>query len=581
MGLIGFHRNGEDIIESIVSDSPELKSERFLRPDGYSAIFFGGWNSARTVKVVPLAVEKPTIFSAKHSEDYQRLPDEIRAIFDDDKILRTSPTEESYFSALMYVLDSKLPEGRTGVLLYRGNPVTVNIDGKEFVVEVKGVGVPNGDNTIGDPMSRDSYFDQGAARYGGLEVSQGEREFRNLEILRNEAAKTFTDGNSPRVALVLRYDGKVKYFGDGTEQAYLLRLSPSSIRASFDGNGSLPEVRSKSNRIARDLAQQYVELMSLDSILIHTCAHSENLVLTNDGFKFTDYSDMRKLAELEEPHRIVQLAFTDFVDEIPNRTDEDIADYCRVLCEGLGIEWNEQYKNPKELAEEIWKFFIAPRVYELRRSGINAVRDKTLKIVNEWILSPEELDKEIVESAQRQIGYRQWEVERYQGLVAVHEKWISKLGPARKDIVVARRMYAGNDYIASLDDQEVLELVEKEYEKRIERDLPEDRENLNATLRTIQALEQNAGNSHKLAEIEPEVLSGLRLGLQTIRKYLSNEIDLVRAVRTEVASIMVANDNIAEIDKVLIENRYSVVDKLREDAGYVLRLMDLPYLNSV
>ena len=204
---------------------------------------------------------------------------------------------------------------------------------------------------------------------------------------------------------------------------------------------------------------------------------------------------------------------------------------------------------------------------DIIESIVNAVRDKTLKIVNEWILSPEELDKEIVESAQRQIGYRQWEVERYQGLVAVHEKWISKLGPARKDIVVARRMYAGNDYIASLDDQEVLELVEKE--------------NLNATLRTIQALEQNAGNSHKLAEIEPEVLSGLRLGLQTIRKYLSNEIDLVRAVRTEVASIMVANDNIAEIDKVLIENRYSVVDKLREDAGYVLRLMDLPYLNSV
>ena len=68
-----------------------------------------------------------------------------------------------------------------------------------------------------------------------------------MEILRNENDSTFQDANSPRVALLVEYNGKLRYFGNDTDQGYLLRLAPASMRSSFNGNDAFPHIKNRAN----------------------------------------------------------------------------------------------------------------------------------------------------------------------------------------------------------------------------------------------------------------------------------------------------------------------------------------------
>ena len=184
--------------------------------------------------------------------------------------------------------------------------------------------------------------------------------------------------------------------------------------------------------------------MSLDSILIHTCAHSENLVLTNGGFKFTDFSDMRTLAELEDPHEIVRRTFTEYVDEIPNITDQDIEDYSRTLCVGLGINWSDDYRDTAKLAEAIWTEWVAPRVFQQRAQGQNAILSKTLSEIGDYVRSPDVIDAKIVKNGVTYEGYYREDASRAQSNLDDLAEWTPKFAAIQGDVEAIRNFWKGH-----------------------------------------------------------------------------------------------------------------------------------------
>jgi len=580
--IIGFYRGKDETIETILSDSAEIRSDRHAEVKGMGGLgfLFGSWNPHREARVVPLKVETPEVKSVSQSSDYQALPQKVKDVFDSGAILRTSPNEVSDFSALMYVTRSHIPEGRTGVLLYKGEPVIVNVDGKGFVVEVKGVGVANGNNNITDLQTRSSYFGQGRARWGGLEVAQGRREFRNLEILRNEKDLTFQDANSPRAALLVEYDGNLRYWGDDTDQSYLLRLAPASMRASFNGNDAFPHVENRANVTARGLAQQFVEMMSLDSSLIHTCAHAENLILTNDGYKFTDFSDMRTLAELADPHEITRRTFTEYIDEIPDRTEGDIEDYCRRLSKGLGIEWRDELKDTKVLAEEVWKSYVAPRTFEIRRNGYNGSREEAFREIAEMrefedFLPLDEIDGKILVRARRYLQNRERDVERAEQQLADLAEWTPKFEAIQGDVDACRRFFESR--YDHLHDDQLLGLARSEYERRVQAK-PEVEERLAEYRKQLELSRKHIDNPREFAKFDPGVIPGIGTSLYYIQSHLEREIDLLETVGGETAnqSLQVARSRIEQI-KGLQKDTYGVIDRLHEDPNYLTKLAVLLY----
>lgn len=392
--LIGFKRVLEERIQPIYSDNNRLTSNRWINP---SCVLLGNWSPNRIMEIIPLTIDDLEFLSVKKSSEYELLPDYLKEVFDSNKLLRTcddfgktyvveevntscsmyndtfrtiddlisfngvtrnvsySPSAEaSNFSVLMSVLESDPPQGRTGVLLHDNEPVIINLNNKDFIIEIKGVGCPNGDNGIKELMTRSSYFGQGRAKWGGLEPEQAEREFRNLELIKGSL--TSQQGDAPIPLLCAEYDSGVDYYEGKTSQGYIVRLTPSSIRASFNNNEKLPVIRNKPLLIAQSLGEQLTEYLDLG--LIHTCAHAENLLLTNNGFKLTDFSDMRLLSELDNPREIVEKSLVNYIKEIPGSNDECVEVYAKTICDKLGLEWIDDYKNLSDLASIVYKSVI-------------------------------------------------------------------------------------------------------------------------------------------------------------------------------------------------------------------------------
>lgn len=331
--LIGFNRNQDEKIINIFSDSNRVESKRNFGNYDFEKNNNQVWDSVRLAKIVPLNVVEKERRSFKRSGDYPLLPGHLKEILD-QKMLFTSVGNSDY-SALMYIGSGELPMGRTGVLLYHGEPVVVAIDGKEFIVEIKGIGMPTG-KEVKEPMRRTTVFTSRNKKLGGLEVDEGVREYRNLELIRNQLY-SFVSSDSVRGVALMTYKNEIPYDGGKChDQAYLVRLSPSTIRASYRNSAI---VNYDPSLVAQCLGCQLGKLMAMD--LVHNAPHPENLVKVNRGFVLTDFADMRLISEIENPDIIDEIF--ECVNEIEGIEGKDIGIFYREFAYGLGIRWSENW----------------------------------------------------------------------------------------------------------------------------------------------------------------------------------------------------------------------------------------------
>lgn len=394
--LIALRRNQEGIIQEGYSSSNRFRSERVIgETNGFSGLG-NGWVSEKAMVEIPLFVSSHNVTKKFHSEDYTHLPDDLKEILNQG-LLKTSGERKTDYSILMATTpDTHIPEGRTGTLLYRGEPVKVTICNKEFTIEIKGVGSPNGDNSEKTPMCREGYFGQSVKRYGHLNESEGIREFEHLELQRSGQISSFQEGESPRAIFLANYDTEIKNSNFNAEfgnLGYLIRLSPGNVRVSFTNNSAFPKSKNLERKLAVSIGRQYVELIGLEDCLLHSTIHPENIIESGEGYTLTDFSDCRRLSQIERPYDFLS-AVLEKINEVPGMTKNGTSTFYQTIAEGLDVKWVED-SGYQGFIDAIWSQYFAQKVYNLREGRgcivenevkqYDIFRDQNSKITNIFI----------------------------------------------------------------------------------------------------------------------------------------------------------------------------------------------------
>lgn len=181
-------------------------------------------------------------------------------------------------------------EGRTGILLQKyGHTYLPFIlrdrsTGKEFLIETKGSGHPEGAGG----------FDakHGFAIRGGLTSAEGDREFTRLEEERR-ANPDIQQDDGVRLAGMVCFQSSL---GHG-DRRYLIRLTPGTIRLSFRENPALEIPADLDARASSAMGKMWASFLSRDLL---PATHPENIVVGEGftSFYMTDYADIFHLSEL-------------------------------------------------------------------------------------------------------------------------------------------------------------------------------------------------------------------------------------------------------------------------------------------
>jgi hypothetical protein len=410
---VGFYQDEKGRIRSI--HGPRY----FLSKRQIENSIFGGRTELKEVNlldgeftpIVPTEILKGTHWGA--------LPDDLREHFENGRILVTTGNDHYAQSAqdiaevsqsddpeaFMKQVDQKVQRadsdymllyysdyggentGRTAVVMTKNDegelePVVVQVGDKEFLVEVKGCGTKiGGFKGMHSRTGRDIIT-------GGAEAEQARTEFYRLEDDTREGAPKAVGSILFDNPDELEWNPKNSTFDTPYAQGYVIRLTPSTVRASYTGNEAYPDIEEPEfvERILQIYTSQLTDHMFADQPkILDRSSHTENILVWNNGeFTFTDYSDHVAFADKNFPHydnyggdmtpKKMLEYYLAMVQEVPGyRKDRDQQTFYAQLCANLeaqGIELVfEEDEGVKELAEKIWNGGMAYQVYRGRKKG--------------------------------------------------------------------------------------------------------------------------------------------------------------------------------------------------------------------
>ncbi|MBP7857471.1 MAG: hypothetical protein WAW63_00640 [Candidatus Saccharimonadales bacterium] len=331
--VVGFVRDGEGLMKPIYGPKTFTTERGFVE----GQFIFGADPSREVFLQEPksLKVDGQRLTKGKY---WDVLPEDLKKIFLGGNILITSgedlypisserdglgvnimPTMEEIDEAIVQQQGTKTvilytgayrmgrkkggAEGRTGVLvrIVDGNikPLTVEADGEQYAIELKGCGTSGGG--FGASHSRTGR----EIVTGGCEAVQAVDELIQLD--RNN-----TPGGTKAVAAITFYNPETKIFGQKSlqpyHQGYVVRLIPSTLRASYSGIDAYPPQLYSKEYANAVLAMFTAGLVNgiraeVPSILDRS-AHSENIVLWGNGqFETTDFSDQVPFNDPNYPYQ--------------------------------------------------------------------------------------------------------------------------------------------------------------------------------------------------------------------------------------------------------------------------------------
>lgn len=317
---VGFYQMPDGQIRTIFG-SRYFQSKRQLNNDG---TIFGGRSENKEVNLLSTefrAINRPEIIK---SSLFDLLPEDLRKRFENGEILVTGGTDlydlsnqeieelaaSKKIDAMSQHIDQKIAQtkgekqyhllyqsdyhseqtGRTGVLMVTehgmAQPVLITVGEKQFVLEIKGCGKKGGG--FGEKHHRTGRD----IITGGAEREQAINEFNRLSEM--------TDEDAPKAVASILFDNA------GYEQGYVLRLAPSTVRASHTSNEVYPEIDSP-KEVARIVDIYALELAAQvfapNPKILDRSSHSENILLWGDGrHTFTDFSDHVTFSDVQYPH---------------------------------------------------------------------------------------------------------------------------------------------------------------------------------------------------------------------------------------------------------------------------------------
>lgn len=399
---VGFYQMPDGQIRTIFGQR-YFQSKRQIKTEG---LFFGGRSEDKEVNLLSTrfqAVDRPELIK---SQLFDLLPEDLRERLERGEILVTgehdlydlSDAEIENLAAstdidvvakhvekkitsvgkgkqyyLLYQSDYHSDEtGRTGVLMVvengKAQPVIITVGGKQFVLEIKGCGKKGGGfGRMHHRTGRDTIT-------GGAEREQAINEFDRLSEM--------TDEDSPKAVASILFDNH------GYQQGYILRLTPSTVRASFSSNEVYPAIDNSEqvSRIldiyAQELAQQ---VFAPNPKILDRSSHSENILLWGDGkHTFTDFSDHVAFSDVHYPHeeshgdymtpRQMLEYYVEMVEEIPGyQTERDRKAFLEALKRAFAAQGHsvslDETEGYADIAKRLWEGGIAYQVFSARRTN--------------------------------------------------------------------------------------------------------------------------------------------------------------------------------------------------------------------
>ena len=267
--------------------------------------------------LIPLDVIK-TANKWDLTKDKKHLPKHLKTHFNNGDIFITSETEKSPYWAFMIYPTNNRQMARVGVLCEKKNkqinPITVSIDNKDYLIEIKGCGSP-----IGGFPGAHFRLQAGAVSgfhcrvTGGLTLDGCKQEFDNLERTRTVREAYNYPFEVRALGMTSFTVGKDKFedqFGS------LCRLVPSTIRLSFIKNPAFTKRQPFDEKLAFNQAGQEVARFSAGEMPhIHRNISWNNLVyVAPKQYVLTDYEEAEPAykghCNLELPEFIYPLYFS-------------------------------------------------------------------------------------------------------------------------------------------------------------------------------------------------------------------------------------------------------------------------------
>jgi hypothetical protein len=292
-----------------------LESKDFCLPSSFAELI--------QAYQVPLTSVQGRNIHFECSELYRDLPDLTNIVSPNCFPTTSSQKIPAPYSVLMYGADISENgrkvgvSGRTGVLFLNGYPVIKELDGVEFLVELKGIGSPAGG--IRSLMLR---ADGRWSPTGGLSQSFAQDEFASL-MEENHAAlgvkpvsfsviegkeiiqKPFLIGLGRTETTLAKSPESLQkaiWASCGPNLALIVRLTPSIERLSYckvRGQSPMFSVCQKTRRDAKERAFLYgraiASLFTPRRMRAHLSAHLENILSGQFGLCWQDHADMMPL----------------------------------------------------------------------------------------------------------------------------------------------------------------------------------------------------------------------------------------------------------------------------------------------
>lgn len=276
--IIGFYRN-DNRITPIYNDS--------------NLYYDAGLQETCQAHIVPLIAIEQTHQAWTLSPDFTQVDGPLKKLLETGSILITAPPgTESEIYALMYPPADDPNMSRGGALLYKKNetyaPVTVPINGVEFIVEIKGCGCPMGGFSGMHPRNQAGTLSDRKVRLTGALVYEGAvSEYHNIELNRSFREEHLGDFQLRALGYIrFKIPPHLDDFGQ------VLRLSPSTVRIGFQKNTSFDPLTHVSQEQFFRVAGQEVAILLEGEPQIHRNLSWSNFVYISPGkYTLTDYEE--------------------------------------------------------------------------------------------------------------------------------------------------------------------------------------------------------------------------------------------------------------------------------------------------
>ena len=238
--------------------------------------------------VVPLACHETQSKWFVFSNQYG-FPDCVQSVFEKGQLLITDPkgvVSDGNMGVLMHVPENTPDMARSGVLVKREGdqwqPVSVNVGGRLYLLEIKGVGSPVGGFSSIHPRTQAGSKKTHNRVTGGM--TQGAMENECQSLLK---VQSHYDWNLPGIVPIACIAFEIHIDGQLLNMGMLLRLTPSNIRYSYGEFGDF-----KSDR--PDVYEQFSNINDrlFKAGLRHQNLTANNLVYLDDHqYVVTDYEE--------------------------------------------------------------------------------------------------------------------------------------------------------------------------------------------------------------------------------------------------------------------------------------------------